>query len=1038
MKFIYVFSLVYRQLLIVGVHIGHSFKNSIAFSGWLVYTYKQNLLIINLFKTLLVLKNGYISLSSCVRYGVPIWFISLDRAFSLYVTYFAKICGEFGYSTYWIHGMLSNWLTLGKTLWRLNRRTAGSARGKFFRLDFSSSSWSLTRWSWPRTCHLPSAWSSAHPSKECSDGGMGCIGIVDTNISGHVTNMATPGNDDSLDCIVLYTSHISKYILEHKFRHIVNWFSSVKKDKRLTTFKDWLLMFFMRIGGFININKAIKLKRFVLDEMRILKRDINLNVNPFSNFLGSKYYCSKNNKLKEVIEQVNIYSLNDNIYTTDRIKLFYDLFILYVKSKLVYYTHLFNFSYANASWFNYKIIRKKNLSDKKFATFFLTGNYYVPYDKNQFHVNFYIKKFTRNKFYKTLLIKKRLRFNNMVLKFVKLFYLTKYAYNRGFFYKDTSIFLRNGTLYYSYLYQTSFFYKKKLFTPLMKSSKKFLNKFKNKKVSGFFVENLKKRRLNFFIRKIINKLCLKKLVKFFFLYKFFVYVKKIVRCRAKIALQTSFFYFNFWWFNNADDRSYRKVPKHMFLSQAWYYLYNIAHKWHFFKIIMQSIYHYHMSKNIWKSSIKNFYIFFDILKNNVNNNIENLNKKIYYGKFLNYVNIYYKVFNNIIYIKDFLYKRLCVYLSSHRYWYWRFKKDLKFKFRERRLLYLLGVQRYFSNRELNNVTKAKNWKYYCKHPSIGKLKFFSNNKLLLRLSYHNNNYNRYNLSLFYKNLGADIKFSIFLDKFKYLFNIYKFYYTMKNNKNMLNAYSEDYDLYKFNRFTIFYKDFIRYNLIKEKILNLYYSLRSFESEHMLPRKRKDKIITGLSKSIFMFWNSRDIDSFNLKKIDSLYLKSSKFEEINHIHYRRFWPAYKKDKTFIITTYSIQRYIRRLYLWRKYFLTNKNKLFNFRLSKIYFNKSFLYLFFISELELNIFNSKLCNLKNYVYYNYFYKKLLLFIKLCNNLKIKKFSKVNLNLRLCLIYLYKLFLFYYKEFVYLRKSRKIIGIQRRISTNIISYNL
>jgi ribosomal protein S2 len=63
---------------------------------------------------------------------------------------------------------------------------------------------------------------SAHPSKECTYANIPCLGVVDTNISGHITNMAMPGNDDALDCIVFYNTHLSQYILEKKFYYITS------------------------------------------------------------------------------------------------------------------------------------------------------------------------------------------------------------------------------------------------------------------------------------------------------------------------------------------------------------------------------------------------------------------------------------------------------------------------------------------------------------------------------------------------------------------------------------------------------------------------------------------------------------------------------------------------------------------------------------------------------------------------------------------------------------------------------------------------
>lgn len=41
-----VFNITYNQLLLYGVHVGHSFLNSLLYAAWLVYTYTQNILLI--------------------------------------------------------------------------------------------------------------------------------------------------------------------------------------------------------------------------------------------------------------------------------------------------------------------------------------------------------------------------------------------------------------------------------------------------------------------------------------------------------------------------------------------------------------------------------------------------------------------------------------------------------------------------------------------------------------------------------------------------------------------------------------------------------------------------------------------------------------------------------------------------------------------------------------------------------------------------------------------------------------------------------
>jgi len=49
-----------------------------------------------------------------------------------------------------------------------------------------------------------------------------CLGIVDSNTYSHVVNIAIPGNDDSLDCLVFYNEFISKYIMSKKFAYVIS------------------------------------------------------------------------------------------------------------------------------------------------------------------------------------------------------------------------------------------------------------------------------------------------------------------------------------------------------------------------------------------------------------------------------------------------------------------------------------------------------------------------------------------------------------------------------------------------------------------------------------------------------------------------------------------------------------------------------------------------------------------------------------------------------------------------------------------------
>lgn len=198
----YTTKLIYWQLLLWGVHIGHSFKNSIIFAAWLIYTFRQNILIINLFKTIWLIKNGYTALTASVRTLGPIWFINLNKNIELFTIFAAKQAGEFSYTCHWMHGMISNWITFGTTFQKFYRIISTANKAQFSKLEWNWHPWLDSRISWPRTTFISSVSSNPWATKECLSSAIPCLGIIDTNISGHLANIAIPGNDDSIDSLI--------------------------------------------------------------------------------------------------------------------------------------------------------------------------------------------------------------------------------------------------------------------------------------------------------------------------------------------------------------------------------------------------------------------------------------------------------------------------------------------------------------------------------------------------------------------------------------------------------------------------------------------------------------------------------------------------------------------------------------------------------------------------------------------------------------------------------------------------------------------
>lgn len=194
----------YSQLLLYGIHVGHSFSNSILYSAWLVYSYTQNILIINLYKTLLMWKVGFRGIAYACWFRGPVWFINLDTAFSGVVKYAGNMCGEISWTEHWVHGFISNYKTLSGVYHQLQKYSSLAYKGRQRWVSNNLHEWILSRDSWPRAVFVSSVYNSYWPVRESLYFGVPCFGVVDTNTMCNFITMPLPGNDESMDCMVFY------------------------------------------------------------------------------------------------------------------------------------------------------------------------------------------------------------------------------------------------------------------------------------------------------------------------------------------------------------------------------------------------------------------------------------------------------------------------------------------------------------------------------------------------------------------------------------------------------------------------------------------------------------------------------------------------------------------------------------------------------------------------------------------------------------------------------------------------------------------
>jgi small subunit ribosomal protein S2 len=230
----------YNQLVSYGVHIGHSWKNSLLFSSWMVYSFRKNILIINLFKFMSMLKISFALYKKNLYNYAPIWFINLDNSVSQVIQYSALRCGEFFINNKWIRGLVSNYFSVFNSYRRLKYLSSLIKNRKEKRMEKNFKYWVLTRMTWPRALFISCVHSSYLACKEAFSLKIPSIGIVDTNTFSQSVHIAIPGNDESTDCLVFYNETVSNYILYYKFKLILFWFLNVRRVKRLVSFNDWL------------------------------------------------------------------------------------------------------------------------------------------------------------------------------------------------------------------------------------------------------------------------------------------------------------------------------------------------------------------------------------------------------------------------------------------------------------------------------------------------------------------------------------------------------------------------------------------------------------------------------------------------------------------------------------------------------------------------------------------------------------------------------------------------------------------------------
>lgn len=556
-------NLIFWQLLLYGIHIGHRFQNSSLYSGWFVFTYTHKTLIINLYKTILGFKNGYVGHDYCCKVGSPIWFLNLNRAYDIYTNESALKCGEFAYSTYWIHGMISNWLHISDQINQLWHYTEDAHKGQFKKLEMDYSPWFLSRWSWPRSLLISSVHTSEWPSHECLVSRTPSVGICDTNISGHISNIATPGNDDSLDSIVYYNTSTSQYILEKKYGYIIAWLNRIREYKRNISFSEWILRYYL-------VDNRLNKKKLITNIMRrenknkisdYMKYFIKFKINIMNYWgLGIKFFFSLGSGENKFQGSLDLYEPND--IEEDR----WGIYSLLEKFKKrgFFICKILNYYLMGSTWHtsSSSIVRKKFMSQKWFKFRFLTCAYYKEeWHDDYYRTNFLKNRFWRNRIFKTYFRKSKFRRSKFALKFFKFFNIYRYNKKRGFMDNFSATYLNNSS-FSNIAFSHGFNYFKKHFYNSLINNNNNINFLKINKKHGYIAKWLFfKREIQLHLNEIINSEDVSKLIKFTSLYRVYFNLKNKLKEFVYVIYSYLNFYYSFWYINRLEYKFIKRTKK---------------------------------------------------------------------------------------------------------------------------------------------------------------------------------------------------------------------------------------------------------------------------------------------------------------------------------------------------------------------------------------------------------------------------------------------------------------------------------------------
>ena len=217
-----------KELLEAGVHFGHQTKRWNPKMKEYIFGERNGIYIIDLQKTLKLFKDAMRFVGEAASQGKTVLFVGTKRQAQEAIAEEATRCGQFYVNNRWLGGLLTNMVTVQKSIKRLKELDAmaneagweGRVKKEVGRLERERKSLQQNLSGirdmpgLPDVIFVIDSNKEAIAVKEARKLGIPVVAVVDTNCDPDEVDYVIPGNDDALRAIRLFTTKIADAVAD--------------------------------------------------------------------------------------------------------------------------------------------------------------------------------------------------------------------------------------------------------------------------------------------------------------------------------------------------------------------------------------------------------------------------------------------------------------------------------------------------------------------------------------------------------------------------------------------------------------------------------------------------------------------------------------------------------------------------------------------------------------------------------------------------------------------------------------------------------